>query len=59
MHERGGSALNRYLNRTARAAVADVDLVLLLVEALRFTRGGTELASCGRCRGWSRRKGRR
>jgi GTP-binding protein Era len=38
MHERGGSALNRYLNRTARGAVVDVDLVLLLVEALRFTR---------------------
>jgi GTP-binding protein Era len=38
LHERGGSALNRYLNRTARAAVADVDLILLLVEALRFTR---------------------
>jgi len=38
MHERGGSALNRYLNRTARAAVADVDLILLLVEALVFTR---------------------
>jgi len=38
IHERGGSALNRYLNRTARAAVVDLDLVLLLVEALRFTR---------------------
>ena len=37
IHERSGSALNRYLNRTARAAIADVDLVLLLVEALRFT----------------------
>ena len=38
IHERGGSALNRYLNRTARAAIADVDLVLMLVEALRFTK---------------------
>ena len=38
IHERGGSALNRYLNRTARAVLADVDLVLLVVEALRFTR---------------------
>lgn len=36
IHERGHSALNRYLNRTARARVADVDLVLFLVEALRF-----------------------
>lgn len=37
IHDRGGSALNRYLNRTARAAIADVDLLLLVVEALRFT----------------------
>lgn len=37
IHQRGGGALNRYLNRTARAAVADVDLVLFVVEALRFT----------------------
>jgi len=36
IHERGGSALNRYLNRTARATIADVDLVLLLVEAPRL-----------------------
>lgn len=38
LHERGSSALNRYLNRAARAALADVDVVLLVVEALRFTR---------------------
>jgi GTP-binding protein Era len=38
IHERGASALNRYLNRAARAALADVDVVLLVVEALRFTR---------------------
>lgn len=38
IHQRGGSALNRYLNRTARAAIADVDLVLFVVEALRFNR---------------------
>ncbi|KAA6185752.1 GTPase Era [Thiohalocapsa marina] len=37
IHARGGSALNRYLNRTARATLADVDLVLLLLEAPRFT----------------------
>jgi len=37
IHERGGSALNRYLNRTAHAAVADVDLLLFVVEAMRFT----------------------
>lgn len=38
IHQRGGSALNRYLNRAARAAIADVDLVLFVVEALRFNR---------------------
>jgi GTPase len=38
IHERGGSALNRYLNRTARAALGEVDLVLFVVEALRFNR---------------------
>ncbi len=37
LHQRGGNALNRLLNRTARAALADVDLILLVVEALRFT----------------------
>ena len=37
IHERGGSALNRYLNRAARAAVADTDLALLVVEAGRWT----------------------
>ena len=37
LHARGGSALNRYLNRTARATIADVDLVVLVLEALRFT----------------------
>jgi GTP-binding protein Era len=37
IHARGSGALNRYLNRTARTVIADVDLVLLLVEALRFT----------------------
>lgn len=37
IHRRGRNALNRYLNRTARATVADVGLVLFVVEALRFT----------------------
>lgn len=37
IHQRGGSALNRYLNRAARATIADVDLVLFVCEALRFT----------------------
>jgi GTP-binding protein Era len=38
IHERGGGAMNRYLNRTARTVIADVDLILFMVEALRFTR---------------------
>lgn len=37
IHERGGSALNRYLNRAARATLADTDLALLVVESLRWT----------------------
>jgi len=36
IHERGYNALNRYLNRTAHSLIADVALVLFLVEALRF-----------------------
>ncbi|MGE5153790.1 MAG: GTPase Era [Bdellovibrio bacteriovorus] len=37
IHSRGGDALNRYLNRTARSAVLDADLALFVVEALRWT----------------------
>jgi GTP-binding protein Era len=37
IHQRGNSALNQYLNRTARTALAGVDLILFVVEALRFT----------------------
>jgi len=37
IHGRGESALNRYLNRTARAALADTDLILFVVEAGRWT----------------------
>lgn len=37
LHRRGVSALNRYLNRAARAALAETDLVLWVVEALRWT----------------------
>ncbi|MCW8908229.1 MAG: GTPase Era [Sedimenticola sp.] len=37
IHKRGDHAMNRYLNRTARSALADVDLILLVVEALRWT----------------------
>lgn len=36
IHERGGSALNRYLNRAARSAIAETDLALFIVEAGRW-----------------------
>lgn len=38
IHERGKHAMNRYLNRTARAALADADVAVLVVEAGRWTR---------------------
>lgn len=37
IHRRGDQALNRYLNRAARAALGDADLILFVVEALVWT----------------------
>lgn len=37
IHRRGDQPLNRYLNRAARASLPDVDLVLFVVEAMRWT----------------------
>lgn len=37
IHKRGNKAMNRYLNRTATAALAGVDLVLFVVEAGHWT----------------------
>lgn len=37
IHQRGEGALNRYLNRTARSVIHQVDLILFVVEALRWT----------------------
>jgi len=34
IHQRGDKAMNRYLNRTAQTALVDVDLVLLVCQAL-------------------------
>ncbi|HHH38812.1 MAG TPA: GTPase Era [Sedimenticola sp.] len=34
IHQRGDQAMNRYLNRTAKSALAGVDLLLFVVEAL-------------------------
>ncbi len=36
IHQRQDSAMNRYLNRTARSVLSDVDAVLFVVEALRW-----------------------
>ena len=37
IHRRGENALNRYLNRVARSVVHEVDGILFVVEALRWT----------------------
>lgn len=37
IHERGGKAMNQYLNRAAHTALLDVDLVVFVVEALIWT----------------------
>ncbi len=36
IHQRGDQAMNRYLNRTAKTALVDVDLVIFVVEAMRW-----------------------
>ncbi|MEY2854826.1 MAG: hypothetical protein RL030_1958 [Pseudomonadota bacterium] len=36
LHREGGRALNRAMNRTAAAAAMDADLLLFVIEALRF-----------------------
>ncbi len=37
IHRRGEQAMNRYLNRAATSVLGDVDLVMFVVEALRWT----------------------
>jgi GTP-binding protein Era len=37
IHKRGTQPMNKYLNRTAKSALGDVDLLLFVVEALRWT----------------------
>ncbi|MCB1800502.1 MAG: GTPase Era [Gammaproteobacteria bacterium] len=37
IHERGGKAMNQYLNRTAHTALLDVDVVIFVVQALAWT----------------------
>jgi GTP-binding protein Era len=38
IHQSAGRALNRYMNRVARAAFRDVELIVFLIEADRWTR---------------------
>ena len=38
IHARANHAMNRYLNRTAKTTLADVDVLVFVVEALRWTR---------------------
>ncbi len=38
IHDRSDNAMNRYLNRTARSVLSDVDLLIFVVEALRWTK---------------------
>lgn len=37
LHRKAGKAVNRYLNRTAAGTLADADVVLMVIEALRWT----------------------
>jgi GTP-binding protein Era len=45
IHQRSDNAMNRYLNRTARSALADVDLLIFVVEALSWTREDEKVLS--------------
>ncbi|MEJ2393915.1 MAG: GTPase Era [Candidatus Thiodiazotropha sp.] len=38
IHDRSDNAMNRYLNRTARSVLSDVNLLIFVVEALRWTK---------------------
>jgi GTP-binding protein Era len=51
IHKRMDSAMNRYLNRTAKTVLSDVDAILFVVEALRWTEeDAAVLESIGRGR---------
>jgi GTP-binding protein Era len=45
IHQRSDNAMNRYLNRTARSALGDVDLLIFVVEALSWTREDEKVLS--------------
>jgi len=37
IHDKGKSALNRYMNRAATSSISDVDVIIFVVDALRWT----------------------
>lgn len=37
MHQRSGTAINKYMNRAAESVLADVDLILFVVEAAKWS----------------------
>lgn len=45
IHERSDNAMNRYLNRTAKSVLSDVDLLIFVVEALRWTKEDEKVLS--------------
>ncbi len=51
IHRRLDNAMNRYLNRTAKSVLSDVDAILFVVEALRWTEeDAAVLEAIARCR---------
>jgi GTP-binding protein Era len=45
IHDRSDNAMNRYLNRTAHSVLSDVDLLIFVVEALRWTKEDEKVLS--------------
>ena len=43
LHRAGKSAINRYMNRTAKSAMSDVNVVIWVIEALRWTEGDQDI----------------
>jgi len=43
IHRGGKSAINRYMNRTAKSAMNDVDVVVWIIEALRWSEGEQDI----------------
>jgi GTP-binding protein Era len=45
IHQRSDNAMNRYLNRTAQSVLSGVDLLIFVVEALRWTKEDEKVLS--------------